>query len=248
LTREQRLVFGEVAEDYHAARPGYPDALFDDVVAAAGGRSALEVGAGTGKATSALVARGLDVVALEPSAEMAAVLRRVVPGVRVELSDFEAFATHARFHVICAAQSWHWVDPERGFPHARSLLRAGGLLALFWNRPGPNDSAVQQELDEVYQRLTPELFRKGHVAERDFTEQIVASGVFHEVELREYPWTERRTTQDFVRLSGTHSDHRILPEALRVELLGAIAEVIDRHGGAYTVPWVAKLYLARAAV
>jgi SAM-dependent methyltransferase len=245
LTREQRLVFGEVAEDYHAARPGYPDALFDDVVAAAGGRCALEVGAGTGKATQPFAARGLDVLALEPSPEMASVLRRVVPGVRVEVADFEDFTGPARFDLIYAAQAWHWVDPERGFPHARSLLKPGGLLALFWNRPLPSDSAVQQELDAVYRRLTPELFRKGHVAERDFTEQIVASGAFRKVELREYSWTERRTAQEFVRLSGTHSDHRMLPEAVRVELLRAIAEVIDRHGGVYMVPWVAKLYLAR---
>ena len=66
---------------------------------------------------------------------MAGVLRRVVPDVRVEQSDFETFATDARFDVIYAAQSWHWVDGARGFPHARSLLRAAGLLALFWNRP-----------------------------------------------------------------------------------------------------------------
>jgi SAM-dependent methyltransferase len=245
LSRPQRLVFGEIAEDYHAARPSYPDALFDDVVRAAGGRSALEVGAGTGKATAACVARGLDVVALEPSAEMAAVLRRVVPGVTVELTDFESYATDARFDVIYAAQSWHWVDGERGFPHARSLLRPGGVLALFWNRPLPHESALQRELDEVYQRLTPELYRKGHVAEADFTEEIRASGVFTDVELREYPWTQRLTSEEFVRLSGTHSDHRMLPEVQRAELLDAIAEVIDRHGGVYSAPQVAKLYLAR---
>jgi SAM-dependent methyltransferase len=245
LSRPQRLVFGEVAEAYHAARPTYPDALFDDVVAAASGRSALEIGAGTGKATEAFVARGLEVTALEPSAEMARVLRRVVPSVAVEVTDFETCATDARFDVIYAAQSWHWVDGARGFPHARALLRPGGLLALFWNRPLPHESALQHELDEAYQRLTPELFAKGHVAESDFTDEIRASGAFTDVELREYPWTERRTTEEFVRLSGTHSDHRMLPESTRAELLAEITRVIDRHGGAYEAPHVAKLYLAR---
>jgi SAM-dependent methyltransferase len=245
VTREQRLVFGEIADDYHAARPTYPDALFDDLAAAAGGRDALEIGAGTGKATAAFVARGLDVLALEPSAEMAGVLRRVVPEVRVELSDFETFAGDDRFDVIYAAQSWHWVDGARGFPHARSLLRPGGLLALFWNRPLPHDSALQQDLDAVYQRLTPRLYRKGHVAEPDFTQEIRASGVFTEVELREYPWTQRLTSEEFVRLSGTHSDLRMLPESERAALLDEVARVIERHGGVYESPHVAKLYLAR---
>jgi hypothetical protein len=31
--REQRLVFGEVAETYDRVRPGYPQALVDDVLA-----------------------------------------------------------------------------------------------------------------------------------------------------------------------------------------------------------------------
>ena len=70
--REQRLVFGEVAELYDGARAGYSEAVVDDVLHYLGGdsraRRALEVGAGTGKATVAFAARGLAIVALEPSA------------------------------------------------------------------------------------------------------------------------------------------------------------------------------------
>ncbi|HEX5096633.1 MAG TPA: hypothetical protein VFX21_11490, partial [Acidimicrobiia bacterium] len=64
MTREQRLVFGEVADQYDRARPGYPDAAFDAVVEYAPvrpGDRVLEVGAGTGKATTSMLARGLDV-------------------------------------------------------------------------------------------------------------------------------------------------------------------------------------------
>ncbi len=79
MTREQRLVFGEVAETYDRARPGYPDVVVDDIVARAPqteGMRLLEVGCGTGKATVPFAARGFDLVALEPSEEMAAVARR----------------------------------------------------------------------------------------------------------------------------------------------------------------------------
>jgi ubiquinone/menaquinone biosynthesis C-methylase UbiE len=78
--RQQRLVFGEVAELYDRARAGYPEALIDDVISFAGGDGpslrALEVGAGTGKATMGFATRGLEILALEPSADMAAVARR----------------------------------------------------------------------------------------------------------------------------------------------------------------------------
>ena len=94
--REQRLVFGEVAEQYDACRPSYPDALFDTIIEFGGlqrGDRALEIGAGTGKATTGFVARGLDVHALEPSPEMAAVLR--TKGVEVEETLFESWAPPA---------------------------------------------------------------------------------------------------------------------------------------------------------
>ena len=92
--RERRMVFGEVAESYHHARPDYPAELIADVVAWAGGpgAAALEVGAGTGKATIPLARSGLSVVALEPSRDMADVLRREtadLPRVSVVDAGFE---------------------------------------------------------------------------------------------------------------------------------------------------------------
>jgi SAM-dependent methyltransferase len=246
LTREQRLVFGEVAEAYHALRPTYPGALLDALVAESPGPVALEVGAGTGKATAELVARGLDVLALEPSPEMAAVLRRAVPGVRAEESGFEDFTSAGRFDVIYAAQAWHWVDQDRGYAHARELLRPGGLLALFWNRAQDTKSPLMQEMDEVYRRLQPALFERGSAPEPDYVQRIRDAGGFTDVSLREFPWTERRTAAEWVALLGTFSDHRLLPESERAELLREVAAVIDRHGGVMELPHVAKLYLARS--
>ncbi|MFG2235780.1 hypothetical protein ACGFNX_38250 [Streptomyces sp. NPDC048723] len=77
MTRASSQVFGEVAELYDAARPGYADALAAEVLAYAdpGGRTAVEVGAGTGKATVAFAALGTPVVCIEPDPRMAEVLR-----------------------------------------------------------------------------------------------------------------------------------------------------------------------------
>jgi hypothetical protein len=54
VARPQRLLFGEGADLYDRHRPSYPAALVDDLLARAGlehGGRAIEVGAGTGKAT-----------------------------------------------------------------------------------------------------------------------------------------------------------------------------------------------------
>ena len=69
------LTFGSVAEGYERHRPGYPREVVDEVLRHAGRPvlSAVEIGAGTGKATTVLAARGIDVTAVEPDADMARV-------------------------------------------------------------------------------------------------------------------------------------------------------------------------------
>ena len=113
---ERRLSFGSVAELYDRARPTYPHALVDEVVAFAGidGGShgvALEVGSGTGRATLLLAERGVAVHGLEPSAEMGAVARRACAGyerVEIEETDFEHFGgADGHFDLVFSAQAWH---------------------------------------------------------------------------------------------------------------------------------------------
>src|SRR5687768_1887534 len=86
--------FGAAARDYHRFRPGYPAELVDLVLAHAVGpvQRALEIGAGTGKATRLFAERGIHVTAVEPDAGMRAVLRADTSGLPVTVvpSTFEA--------------------------------------------------------------------------------------------------------------------------------------------------------------
>src|SRR5436305_10836433 len=92
--REQRLVLGEVADDYDDVRAPYADEVATAVFDYAGGppRRMAEIGAGTGKATELFVARGIPIVCVEPDPAMAAVLRRRFPSVEVMVSRFEDWA------------------------------------------------------------------------------------------------------------------------------------------------------------
>src|SRR4051812_13872094 len=112
---ERRVIFGETVELYDAARPDYPAALIDDVIAASGPGPALEVGAGTGKATVAVAARGVDLTCIEPDPRMAGTLRRNVaayPAVRVVDATFESWPPDRGYGLLYSAQAWHWVDEE----------------------------------------------------------------------------------------------------------------------------------------
>ncbi len=75
------LSFGSVATAYERYRPGYPVELVDEVLNYAGRpvRTALEIGAGTGKATRVFAERGLAVTATEPTRRCSASFATTFP-------------------------------------------------------------------------------------------------------------------------------------------------------------------------
>jgi len=250
-----RTSFDRNAELYDAARPPYPDALVDEVVVRSGipaGGRILEIGAGTGKATLAFARRGYAILALEPGANMAAVLRRnvaVFPAVAVEVATFEAWrGANGSFDLAVSAQAFHWVDPAVRCVKAAAALRPRGALALIRNETSGLDTALRAEMEAAYARWFPAVswtpVQDSTGSKRDeMTAEIERSGLFGPVQVTSFPWTARYTTRQYLDLLETHSDHPLLDPALRTPLYGAIADAIERRGGRIEVPYVAMLLL-----
>ena len=260
MTREQRLVFGEVAELYDRARPAYPDAVFDHIVAhtgiAPGVDRVLEVGAGTGKATVPLAVRGYAVTALEPSPEMAAVARRnLAPYADVALVEvsFEDWAIEpSAFALVASATAWHWVTPGLRLELAHAALRAGGTLAIFSYRPTWPETALSAAIDDVYARVAPGCSSRLPGSRTPTQEskwragiaELADSDLFAAPDHVRIPWPGSLTTAAFLDLLRTQSNHRLLaPETLE-RLLDEIGRVIDRAGGEVPVDADAELALA----
>ncbi|HLY48799.1 MAG TPA: methyltransferase domain-containing protein [Solirubrobacteraceae bacterium] len=258
--REQRLVFGEVAERYDRHRPSYPDELIDDLGSLAGldgTASVLEVGSGTGKATRMFAARGIRVLGIEPDAAMAALARRnTTDYANVELveTDFEAWDPRGRtFPLVFSAQAWHWVDPAVGYAKVREVLSPRGLLAPFWNRFAWERSELREAMAEAYLRAAPGLTRAGGMhpvnldpdADAGWEGNIAAVPGLGEAEVRNYEWDHTFSTGDYVGLLDTTSDVRLLDPSTRERLLTAVAAVIDGHGGEVRIRMRTLLCLAR---
>jgi SAM-dependent methyltransferase len=134
LVVDRALSFGGVAEAYEKYRPGYPDGVLDAVLTFAGRpvASALEIGAGTGKATRLFARRIPRLTAIEPDAQMLAELRRHVPTTVVtSQSTFEDFDSAEPFDLVFAAASMHWTEPEGRWARVAKALRPGGVFAAF---------------------------------------------------------------------------------------------------------------------
>ena len=247
LTRA--LSFGAIAEEYDRVRPSYPPALIDDLVALHP-RAVLDVGAGTGKASELLVARGLDVIAVEADARMAAIVER--KGVAVEVSAFQDWGARGRtFDLITAAQSWHWMPEPESAHKAFELLRHGGHLAAFWNL-GMLDERTMSALDAVYTAIAPTLAEGTKALSEDIDElrghvDALRDAGFTPIEVRTYPVTATYTAREWVDLLATHSNHATLPDEQRQALLRGVADAIAQLGGTVTEEACAALILATGA-
>jgi SAM-dependent methyltransferase len=181
----RRASFNEDASLYDGARPDYPEALFDDVVALSGvpaGGAVLEIGSGTGKATLPLARRGFVLVGIELGEQMAALARAKLidyPQARIEVGTFEDWPLpDEAFDLAVSASAWHWIDPAIGYQKVARVLKPGCYLALMWSSQGYRDApanrdgagepdaaeasyrAFSEALQEVYRQAAPELAKE----------------------------------------------------------------------------------------
>ncbi len=136
LAARRSSEFDASAVAYETYRPHYPDAIFEDIMELGDlgpGARALEIGAGTGIGTADLVAHGLDVTAIEPSAGMRELAREKL-GDRARFVEgrFEDVSPDEPVDLIVAFSAWHWVEPAKGLDLAAALLPSGGSLAISW--------------------------------------------------------------------------------------------------------------------
>ena len=144
---DRALSFGAAAEAYERFRPGYPVELFDVVMTYAGQpvRTALEIGAGTGKATRLFAERGVAVTATEPDGAMLAELRKHAPAsVRTVEAAFEDLRPGPSYGLVYAAAALHWTNPEGRWSRVTALLEPGGVFASFGGPARLADPAVEQ--------------------------------------------------------------------------------------------------------
>ena len=243
--------FGDDPEAYDRVRPAYPAALID-VLMAEQPHTVLDVGCGTGIVARLLIARGCEVLGLEPDARMADVARR--RGVVVEAGTIEEWdAADRHFDLLTAGQAWHWVDPGRGPAKAAQVLRPGGRIGLFWNQ-AHHDPLVRPALDAAYTRYAPDLAHSSVLLGQRPTslyesvaEALNDSGAFGPVSVLTFDHQIVYSSLEWIDLARTHSDHHTLPPDQLDALLGDIVTEVDRVGGQVPVRYEASLVTGRRA-
>jgi SAM-dependent methyltransferase len=153
--------FGRTAREYEIGRPEWPGELLDRVIsecAIAADATVLDLGAGTGKLTRALMARFARVIAVEPDDEMRAVLEEVVTGAEALAGEGEALPLEdASVDAVFSGEAFHWFATRRTVAELERVLRPGGVFVFLWNI---FEAHVEPELGEA-SRLISEAFARG---------------------------------------------------------------------------------------
>jgi SAM-dependent methyltransferase len=244
--------FGSDAERYDRARPRYPEALIERIVAASPGRDFLDVGCGTGIASRQFAAAGATVLGIDVDGRMADVAR--ASGLEVEVAAFEDWDPAGRtFDAVVSAQTWHWIDPGAGASKAARALAPSGRLAVFWNVGRPPQE-VAEAFGAVYRRVMPDLpylHAGGRSAldahEAGFTRAVdgmVQAGAFGEPEEWRFAWERSYSRDEWLDQVTTHGDHSQFPAAKLDEVLEGIGAAIDARGGAFTMGYTAVAIIA----
>ncbi len=246
--KAQAVSFGTAAATYERARPSYPAEAIDWLLPP-GARRVLDLGAGTGKLTRGLRDRGLDVVAVEPSAGMRDQLAAVLPGVTVMDGTAEEIPLpdHA-VEAVLVAQAWHWVDPARAVPEVARVLAAGGQLGLVWNIRDEREDWVAELGRIMHGGGDPDRSsNSGHVSAAP-----LVGPPFGPVERFDVEWRRPTTPADVIDLVASRSYLITMSPPDRSAVLSRVQHLLDTHPGLagaaeITMPYVTRCSRAQLA-
>lgn len=195
--------FGSVAARYAQYRPDYPD----EAVAWALGflpasARVLDLAAGTGKLTEAVLRCGIPVeavLAVEPDDDMRAQLSRLLPEVALRSGTAEQIpAGDAAADAVLVGQAFHWFDPHLALEEIARVLRPGGVLAMLGNTEDDSVDWVAELTGAAQEQRSTAMVGRGFA---DMPEHPAFDGP----QRRVFRWRWPHTVDSLLDTVSTHS-------------------------------------------
>jgi SAM-dependent methyltransferase len=229
--RERSLSFGSQAAAYERGRPSYPPEAVDWLLPNSA-RDVLDLGAGTGKLTSRLIERGLNVVAVDPIAELLDVLRTTLPDTPALLGTAEQIPLPDNsIDAVLVAQAWHWFDADRAAAEIARVLRPGGRLGLLWNVRDERLGWVKE-------------FGRIVGLEHDWANTtVVLPEPFTDVVSHRVEWTNYVTPQTLIDYVASRSYCITSPAQVRTQTLDQVRELLATHPALANSSGIAMPYI-----
>jgi SAM-dependent methyltransferase len=237
--------FELVADLYERARPGYPPEAVEWIaerLELQPGRTVLDLGAGTGKLTRALLETGARVIAVEPGDAMRAELERATPGAEALRGSAEDIPLPtASVDAIAVGQAFHWFRHDVAIPELRRVLRRGGGVALLWNSRD-REAPLHKEIGDLIAPFVP----PGRVPPEEWSRELCESVLFGPLEERRFPFVQVLDEDLLAERIASVSFIAAAPPTARRELDEQLRRVAQRLGGRVDFPYVTMVYVSFA--
>jgi SAM-dependent methyltransferase len=211
---ERASSFARVADEYERGRPGYPREAIQWLL----GTKPLEVldlGAGTGKLSGALLDAGHHVIAVEPLEEMRAILTSRLPQVQTINGTAEQLPiADASVDAVAVGAAFHWFDQDIALAEIARVLRAPGVLGLLGNAFDTSVSWVARVREILG---PPAIERRGHWPSADTLGEC-----FKEIDERQFPHQQAIDRASLRDLASSRSSLAIMPESERETVLAKL--------------------------
>jgi SAM-dependent methyltransferase len=229
--------FSAGVDAYERGRPSYPAAvvaLLVDELGIGAGRDVLDLAAGTGKLTHALVATGARVVAVEPVAAM----RERLTGVEaLDGTAEEIPMPDASCDVVTVGQAFHWFAAPAACREIARVLRPAGQLGVLWNL---RDTTVPwvRAFDEIFEwdRLRP--FPK----DEDWGAVLSGSGRFEPARHHQLSWSQAIDTDGLVARALSTSYVATWDAARQAAVAERVRELVADFPATFDLPHVTHIW------
>jgi SAM-dependent methyltransferase len=220
--------FPSVADSYERGRPDYTAATIGALMAELRlhpGAPVLDLAAGTGKLTRALLAAGLDVLAVEPQDALRERLIANVGGERVHegLAEDIPLPDDA-VEAVTVADAFHWFDHARALREIARVLRPGGGLAVIGTIPDWSSASWSQEVGSLLADLRP---RHPNFDGPPWQESVRADGAWAEPREVHVTCLQPSSPERIADHVASVSWMAALPERERAEQLARVRELLE---------------------
>lgn len=226
----RRTAFGNAADAYATGRPSYPREAIEWTLSP-DARTVLDLAAGTGRLTTRLLELGLDVIAVEPLAEMRAHIP--APAVPLDGSAEDLPLEDGSVDAVLVGQAFHWFDVPRAMPEIARVLRPHGTIGLMWNMLDDRDPWVDSfaRLINAEERMTTLI---------DDNPPYRAMGPLSAPQQRMCAHSERYDADRLAAFVRSRSQTILLDEDARDELLTAVRNLAPE--GEFALPLVCEVW------
>ena len=242
--------------NYDKYRPNYPNIIYQEIKKYCNlqnGNKLLEIGIGTGQATSLFLKNYYQITAIELGYNLSLfVSNKFSKYSNIKIIN-DDFMTHnflnEKFDLIYCASAFWWLDKPLVYQKIYNLLNENGVLAIFANHPYPNKCKDKTNIasKKIYHKYYQNNKKIKEFSKNDL--KIISNELkefgFKNVKSFLYKRIRKLSTSKYIGLINTYSDHIIMDQSLKKKFDNDMKQAINKVGGFINIYDTIDLYLAK---